>query len=485
MSTTGKQVARNSLLRIGGYAIGAALHFVGIVVIGRYLGAEGFGYFAFILAFVGIFQLLADMGVRNIVIRNIAVHRETFRTHLGVARTLLWILSLFSMGCIVLIANLFHLTDEVRHATYLAGLAGLFTFYGLGYSAVLRAFEEMEWDILGFVLHKVLLLMLLWAVSGTTFGLRGVSTAMLLANAGLWLYFWGIVSLRHGRAKITLDLSAAWQLLVEAFPLGIAEILRRFKQHADKLLLAALGTPVAVGLFSAASKFLEAMTPFTVNLTLPLFPVFSKMARESPSKLFQAFEQSMKFLYVMGTPVAVLLFVFSEQVMVMFFGEGYREAATALQVLSPAALLLLPTSVYGYLFTAMGRQHLYTTCVAISLLTNVLLALLLIPVYGYVGAALGTLAGEAVLFSVGLLMLRQFTNNFANLRLLWRPLLAGLTMGVVCWLVNEMLVAAVYVGVASGLAAYIGLLLGLQTFTQRERALLADAFRIRLSSVPR
>jgi O-antigen/teichoic acid export membrane protein len=133
----------------------------------------------------------------------------------------------------------------------------------------------------------------------------------------------------------------------------------------------------------------------------------------------------------------------------------------------------------------MGRQHLYTACVAISLLTNILLALLLIPMYGYVGAALGTLAGEAVLFSVGQLMLRQFTNNFANLRLLWRPLLAGLTMGLVCWLMHEMLVAAVYVGVASGLSAYIGLLLGLQTFTQRERALLTDAFRIRLGSVPR
>jgi O-antigen/teichoic acid export membrane protein len=120
-----------------------------------------------------------------------------------------------------------------------------------------------------------------------------------------------------------------------------------------------------------------------------------------------------------------------------------------------------------------------------SLLTNVLLDLVLIPVYGYVGAALGTLAGEAVLFSVGLMMLRQFTSNLAPLRLLWRPLLAGLTMGGVCWLMNEMLVAAVYVGVVSGLAAYTGLLLGLQTFSQRERALLTDAFRIRLGSVPR
>lgn len=63
MSTTAKRVLQNSVLRVGGYAIGALIYFAIVVLIARYLGTEGFGYFSFILAFAGVFQLLADLGV--------------------------------------------------------------------------------------------------------------------------------------------------------------------------------------------------------------------------------------------------------------------------------------------------------------------------------------------------------------------------------------------------------------------------------------
>jgi len=189
------RIVRNSVARAGGYAAGAAIQFAGIVVIGRYLGTERFGSFAFIAAFAGIFQLLADMGIRNILIRNIAVAPANFRAQLGIARTLLWLLSLFTMVCIVVTANLLELTADIRQAIYLAGLGVLFTFNGLGYSAVLRAFEEMGWDIAGFVLHKIILLGLIWSVSKTGLGLKGVFMATLAANAfcgftsGRWCAF--------------------------------------------------------------------------------------------------------------------------------------------------------------------------------------------------------------------------------------------------------------------------------------------------------
>jgi len=359
MSTTSKHVVNNSIFRAAGYASGAAVFFVTVVMIARYLGAEGFGHYSLIIALVGIFQLVADMGVRNILVRNIALEHENFQTHLGIAQTLLWMLSLVSLGCIVLLANLLGLTPEVRQAMYIAGLAAIVTFYSLGYSAVLRAFEEMGWDILGFVLHKVIFMMGIWLIMQTSFGVKGVFTALLLANVTQWCYFWVLVRLRHGRAKPSLDLASGWALLSEALPLGIAEILGRLTQHVDKLLLAALGTPTALGLFSAAFKFLEAMNPFTVNMTLPLFPVFSRLARISSLQLFRAYEQSLKFLYAMGMPLAVILFVFSDYIVLLFFGEAYRQSGVALRLLAPAVVLLLPTSLYGYIFTALGCQRLY------------------------------------------------------------------------------------------------------------------------------
>jgi O-antigen/teichoic acid export membrane protein len=483
MNDTTTRVLGNSLLRVGGYAIGAGLFFGTIVLIARYLGTEGFGHFSFILAVVSVLQLVADMGVRNIVIRDIALEKAKFHLHLSTARTLLWSLSGLSLACVVVLANLVDLTADLRHSMYLAGVAVIMTFYGLGYSAVLRAFEEMQWDIAGFVLHKIVFMALIWLVTQTSLGLRGVFAAMLLANTLQWLYYWGVVSLRHGRTKPSLNFTAAWGLLWDAFPLGIAEILRRLTRHVDKLLLAALSTPMALGLFSAAYKFLEAMTPFTANLTLPLFPVFSRFARVSPGKLFGAYEQSLKFLYVLGMPLAVIMFVLSESLVVLCFGEAYRDAAAVLRLVAPGAVFSLPTSVYGYVFTALGRQRLYMGCVAASLAVNALLDLLLIPFYSYQGAAIATLTAEAVLFLAGLMMLRRLGSDLTSLWLLWRPLLAGLGMGICCWVTKDLGLTSVAFGILSGLVVYAALLLTFHTFTQQERALLLQAMRLRLGSV--
>src|SRR5262245_41537378 len=108
------------------------------------------------------------------------------------------------------------------------------------------------------------------------------------------------------------------------------------------------------------------MSPFTANLTLSLFPVFSRLAQESPAQLFSALGQSLKFLYILGTPLAVMLYVFAEPIIMLCFGEAYREATVILQVLAPAVFFLLPTSAYGYAFTALGRQRLYAICITTS-----------------------------------------------------------------------------------------------------------------------
>jgi O-antigen/teichoic acid export membrane protein len=483
MTDTSRRVISNARLRVLGYAVGAGLHFAIIVMIARYLGTEGFGHYTFILAFVSVFQLFADLGIRHILIRDIAVNREHFATRLGLARTVLWFLSLLSLGLIVLLANVLQLTDELRQSTYLAGLAAIVTFYGLGYSAVLRAFEEMEWDILVFVLHKVIFIALIWGTVHTDLRLYGVFGAMLVANSGQYLLYWGLVRIRHGRAKLSIDLQAAWALLCDAVPLGIAEVLRRLTWQTDKLLLVALGTPVAAGLFSAGYKFIEAMQPFTTNLTLPLFPVFSRLARVSHSELLRAYARSLKFLYVLGLPLAVMLFVFSDRLVVLFFGAPYHAAAMSLKVLSPVVILLLPAAVYSYVCTALGRQRLYLGCVAVALGVNIGLDVLLIPRYSHVGAAVGTLGAEIVLFLSALLIMHRLDRTFTGLRLLWRPLLASVAVGFCCWCVADQALTLVLAGVLTGSAAYLALLLLLQTFTPPERLLLRDVLWFRLKSI--
>src|SRR5262249_7222882 len=153
----------------------------------------------------------------------------------------------------------------------------------------------------------------------------------------------------------------------------------------------------------------------------------------SPQMLFDALEQSIKFLYVLGMPLAVLMLVMSESLVRLFFGAAFHEAAGALRLIAPGVVFIFPTSGYSYAFTALGRQRLYMGCVAASLVVNAGLDLLLIPSYSYRGAAVASMAAEGVLFVTGIVMLRRLGADLTSLWLLWRPSLAGLGMGLCCW----------------------------------------------------
>jgi O-antigen/teichoic acid export membrane protein len=316
--------------------------------------------------------------------------------------------------------------------------------------------------------------------------LEAFFVAMLLANGCLYFYYWGLVRCRHGRAKVSLNVSACWALIRESFPLAMAEILNRLTWHVGKLLLAVLASPAAVGLFSAAYRLLEAMNGLTIHLTLPVYPVFSRLAQMSSTRLFKAFDQSIKFLYVLGIPLAVLQFVFAERIVLLFFGESYREAGAALRVFAPAVILLLPTSTFSYLFAALGRQRVYTTCVAFALSINIVLDVLLIPFVSYIGAAIGTLVGQTVLLLSGLLILRRLGHTFPrpeSVSWICRSSVAALAMGLCCWLVRELALPFVVVGIMSGLVVYAGLLFLCKIFTAQEQALLIEALRVRLGSL--
>ena len=119
---------------------------------------------------------------------------------------------------------------------------------------------------------------------------------------------------------------------------------------------------------------------------------------------------------------------------------------------------------------------------AAALVVNTLLDLLLIPFYSYVGAAIGTLVGQVALFVVGLMILQRLGSDLSGLRLLWRPLLAGIAMGLCCWVSKDMGLAPAVLGIFCGLIAYTVLLLMFQTFTQQERSLLLEAMRVRLTT---
>jgi len=474
-----QRVLKNSIVGLGSEAIGAGLNLAIIMVLARYLGVSGFGNYSFIMALAGVFQLVADFGLRNILIREIAIDRNSLDRHLGNTKSLIWVLSVIAFLLIAATVSLINPSKEILISTYIAGLAVLTTFHAAGYGAVCRAFEDMEYNGIGYVLHKIIFLLLIGLGTKLKVDLIGIFIIFLLANLSLWLYYYIVVRVKYVRPRLHVDFEYWKSMVKDAFPLGIAAILRKVTWNVDTLILTAMANVTSVGLFSGAYKVIQAVNLIPTTLAQPLFPVFSRLAQKSSDSLFSSYEKSLKFLLIISLPLVVFITVFSQKIVILFLGKQYLQSSIALQLLSWALLFLFPTSLYVYLFTAMGKQKLFAVASAACLGMNAILDIALIPWYSYIGACIGTLASEITLFFVGFYFLRKLGSRFSIFRIAWKPALGSLVMGFFLYPMTGVSTRMFLLSALGGFLIYCAVILVLRTFSREEISMILSGFGVK------
>lgn len=445
------------------------------MILARYLGTEGFGYYSYVMAFVWTFQLIADLGLSNILVREVALNREKAPLYFGASKSLVWVLSILTYFVIALGINLFSSNSKVIMATYIAGLAVVPMFQTAVYVAVFRAYERMELNALGFVSHKVFLLGLILIGLKLKVGLFGLFGLLCGANLYLLLFYSVMLRRLFFKPQLLFHLQLWWSLLREAFPLGIASILRKVTWQVDALILAGLSTATSIGIYSAASKVTAMFDVLPLIIALPLFPVMARLAKNSPEEFAELAEGCLKGLCVFSLPFILLISFSSDKIILLLYGSEYRSSIAALQVLAWAVLFLFPTSFYIYLLTAMGKQRLYTLCSFACLGIKILLELVLVVHYDYLGACFGTLIAEFSLFAIGLYFLKIAVPQISISNITLKPVLCGLGLALLFHVFKAYWPQPLLLEVVIALSLYPLMLIGLRVFTPREIAVLKES----------
>lgn len=475
-----RKVVKNSIFGVVSEAVSGALLFVAFLLAARYLGTARFGVFSYILALVGVFQLIADFGLTNIVVREIARAPDSAPRVIGAVKPLAWMFSLVTLAVIVFFGYLFAKSNAEFWATAFMGMAVLATFHSVLYGSVCRAFEEMGYNAAGNASHKILLLGLVVVVTQTDLGLVGLAAAYVIANCAQWMFFYLIVRTRYFRVRWQADWRYCIHLLREAFPVGAAMVLRRLTLHLDTLLLTVFSTSIAVGLFNAAYKIVQMVDMIPFTLSIPLFPPLSRLAEESHAKMFAAVNHALRIFFLLAIPLACWLWLCAPFVLSWTFGADYIDAVEILRILAVAVVFLFPTSLFIYAFSAAGRQKLYTLSAAICLATNAILDLALIPGYGAIGAAIATLSAEAMFFLGGALLLRRLGARVPYLELFWKPLAAtALASLVLVWGVQDATLVAIMVSTIGYGAVYLIATIMLRALRRDEVMMLGAAIKLR------
>jgi O-antigen/teichoic acid export membrane protein len=175
-------------------------------------------------------------------------------------------------------------------------------------------------------------------------------------------------------------------------PRGVAGMFQVIVAWSDILLVGALASAYAAGIYAAVSRFAVVGTLVLRALIVSIGPqISSLLARNLFQRAQTVYQTSTWWLTAASWPLYILLAVFSP-LFLRVFGEEFTAGHTALTILASAMLVSMACGPVSVVLLMSGKSswNLYNTVVSASV--GVGLNILLVPKYGIEGAAVASAA---------------------------------------------------------------------------------------------
>ncbi len=462
----GLTIAKNTLMVTAGTLALKAVNFLFNVFVIRKLGDDRFGQYSVVLAFAGIYQIFAELGVSQYAMR------ETARDHRR-ADDLFWnlisvrvILALIAMILMPGIAVLMGYSQQLVLGIFLFACTFLLSAILAPIQGLLTAFERFD-----AVTSQQVLGQIVFVIFGAIFLFSGLSYIWLIVASLISIIpqiMMGMYLVRRNRMltqkpKVT---PAFWAKLVLAgLPFGMITLSLSVVYKIDTILLKHFTSDSEVGWYNAAYNLVFSLMFLAYGFKEAIVPSLTRTYASDPTQVEHWYYRTVKFMLVLSMPIAVGGMLVSGKLVDLLYGVEYAPAALALAILIWDVPLNMFTSFCGNITTIISQERQAARIYALLAVVKVAANWLVIPRFGLLGAAIVTVAVDLVgahLFHF--LLSKQL--HFPNVtRLLLKIILAAGIMGVVIWLAGSLHVLAL---IGIGFGVYLLLVFVLRLIDEKE-----------------
>lgn len=410
-----KQISRNTAALLASNFSNKVVGFLVMLSVARFLGAEQFGLYTFVFAYVGVFGLVTDLGLTTVVSRELSQDEITGRLCLGNAIEVRFFISVVGYLVCVGASLLYHGWSMKTSLIALSALSFLFTPLATIQAVFTARLRLYVTSIVNFCSRLLLLLAVqwlaragaaVWALIAVEVGLGGTTTIVL--------WFW---SARMLSPNYRPDLRVIRKVIAEGAPLFLTSVFISLYFRIDVFFLEYWIGDRAVGSYAAAYRLTEAVPLAATALTSSLFPVVCQMVHQGNSQLLEKLLRgSQKILLGVALPATAILAWYSVPIMRLVYAGRFDASASALAILGCGFIFTYLNILSSTLMIASNRGRVLMLVTLGMLCLNAILNFLLIPLYGVPGAALTTVLTE-VGGSVALLFLTETFHGLTNVLL--------------------------------------------------------------------
>lgn len=181
------------------------------------------------------------------------------------------------------------------------------------------------------------------------------------------------------------------EFLVFTIPMSLTAITGIVIRWADTLFLGYFTTASAVGIYNSALLIASLLAVFEEAFNQVFIPaltdIYSRNKIENLRKVYKAYT---RWIFLVIIPIILMILFFPLQILSLFFGKKYIEAAIPLMILSFGYALITLFSLSTYVIICIGKTKKFFLISLIASIADVILNILLIPVLGIIGSAIST-----------------------------------------------------------------------------------------------
>jgi O-antigen/teichoic acid export membrane protein len=439
----------------------------------RALGPSGMGLLALGWAASAMFGVVASLGTRTLLVKEIAADRRVGSRLIGavmIARAGLMVPSLVVILGYILLG---HFDADQRLVLLLALGVTLLNLATEPLQAAFQGIERMEYLAYADMASKLVLTAC--SIALVLIGFRAIALVtvwMVLTAAVLGLNVYWIR--QYFRIDFGARLAAIRSVIIGSLAYWSTILFQTIYQWLDSIMLVSLTNISVVGLYGVPTRLLGATFVFPVILATAWLPRLSGAFRQGEEALRTAARPVLELGMVISLPLTIGVVVTAGPVIRLLYGQAFAQSIPVLAILALTMPAVYLNILVNQILVATDRQILWTKVMAAGTVVKFASNLVLIRIFqerihnGAVGAALSLVVTEVLICLVGLTVIRSILGR-KTLERVGRTVVAALLMGGAVVLAARFGLGA---QVATGVVVFTVLALLLRVISDEELAVL-------------
>mgnify|MGYP001164710264 CR=1 FL=1 len=433
MSLTGKQDLRNIVLLIIAQAFAAGVGLIAFVRIGSLFAVNELGRFGFASSSTVLFGLLAELGIRYVAIKDIAIAPQRSRKVYRHSIALRVLLSTLTLALLYTVAEVFPPWHEETRLLMLAGLVAVTQFGAEPITWVFFGQGRVDIGALILILDRFLYIVFINLAALVWNSAESLLLAAFLANLfrSFLAWLWVRSRLRTDQEASGWDTNLFRQLIWDGMAIGVAVVVSVTYMQITTVVAQSVTSPEQLGLYAIAIGIVSVLLVIPMAMTNALFPSLARTSAGDTEQFRRLYATMVRLMLLIGVPMAVGVFLFADPLLTLWVGGRYEQAINILRLLAVGLFAATLNYLYRILLFAFNRPSVEALLDGIGIAVVVVGGSLLGDRLGAVGIAIVYVFVEVLLLAAKIIVTRQWLGAFPQVGLLIRLLIATLVPAVV------------------------------------------------------